>query len=144
MTSGSTSPDVHVTRRRIFATLIDALVFSGVNALILWASGSRDSASGFDLSTLSAGSVWMLVVVVAYYTLFEGLTGRTVGKFVTGIRVVDASTGARPGLLSGFVRTLLRCIDGLAGYLIGFIVVVNSKNRRRLGDMAAKTLVVRA
>jgi uncharacterized RDD family membrane protein YckC len=82
--------------------------------------------------------------VVLYYVLLEGFTGRTVGKLVVGIRVVDAETGGRPGLVSGLVRTLLRMIDGIFGYLVGLIVVVNSKNRRRLGDMAAKTLVIRA
>ena len=41
------------------------------------------------------------------------------------------------------VRTALRLIDGIAGYLLGFLVVLGSRNRRRLGDMAAGTLVVR-
>ena len=63
---------------------------------------------------------------------------------VTGIRVVNAETGGRPGLLSAVARTALRLIDGLLGYLVALIVVVNSDRRRWLGDMAAKTLVVRA
>jgi uncharacterized RDD family membrane protein YckC len=90
------------------------------------------------------GSLGLGVIVVLYYVLLEGLTGRTVGKLVTGIRVIDAQTGGVPGLLSGLLRTVLRLIDGIFAYLVGFIVVLNSDRRRRLGDMAAKTLVVRA
>jgi uncharacterized RDD family membrane protein YckC len=63
---------------------------------------------------------------------------------LTGIRVVDEATGYRPSVGSAIIRSLLRIIDGLFAYLVGFVIVVNSQRRRRLGDMAAKTLVVRA
>ena len=129
---------VRVTGRRVVATLVDAVVFGLVASLL-----GLDDESGFELTTLSAGSLWLLAGVVAYYVLLEGFTGRTVGKLVTGIRVVDAETGGRPGLLSAVVRTALRLVDSLLGYVVALIVVVNSDRRRRLGDMAAKTLVVR-
>ncbi|WP_433307228.1 RDD family protein [Actinoplanes sp. CA-030573] len=145
MTYLSAPPDVHVTGRRVVATIVDGLIFGVVNSFLSAAFGTEKASSGFNLTTLSfTGSLWLLVIVVLYYTLLEGTTGRTVGKMVTGIRVVDAQTGRAPGLLSAFVRTLLRLIDGIFAYLVGFLVVINSGSRRRLGDMAAKTLVVRA
>jgi len=136
----TTDTAVRVTGRRVVATLIDGLVLGGLASLL----SLRTDDSAFDLTTLSAGNGWLLLVIVLYYVLLEGLTGRTLGKLVTGIKVVDAETGGRPGLLSGLVRTALRLVDGLCAYLVGFLVVVNSDRRRRLGDMAAKTLVVRA
>ena len=42
------------------------------------------------------------------------------------------------------LRTLLRVVDGLFGYLLGYVVVLASARRQRLGDMVAHTLVVRA
>ena len=145
MTYPYAQPNVHVTGRRVVATIIDGIVLGAVSSALAPAFGTGRTSSGFDMTTLTFnGSVRLLVVVLLYYTLFEGLTGRTIGKFITGIRVVDAETGRAPGLLSGFVRTLLRLIDGILAYLVGFLVVVNSDRRRRLGDMAAKTLVVRA
>jgi uncharacterized RDD family membrane protein YckC len=138
-------PNVHVTGRRIVATLIDGLLFSVLNGALATTFDTHSDSSGFDMTTLSySGSLGLGVIVVLYYVLLEGLTGRTVGKLVTGIRVIDAQTGGAPGLLSGLVRTLLRLIDGIFAYLVGFLVVINSSHRRRLGDMAAKTLVVRA
>jgi uncharacterized RDD family membrane protein YckC len=144
MTYASGSPEVRVTGRRVVATILDGFLFSALSRYFTSVFGAR-KASGFDLTTLSIqGGFWLLITVVLYYVLLEGFTGRTIGKMITGIRVVDAETGGRPGVVSAVVRTLLRLVDGLFGYLVGFIVVVNSDRRRRLGDMAAKTLVVRA
>ena len=62
-------------------------------------------------------------------------------------RASDRPAGRRdgatpPGAGAALIRTLLG-IDGLFGYLAGFIIVLASDRRRRLGDMAARTQVVR-
>jgi uncharacterized RDD family membrane protein YckC len=129
--------DVHVTGRRVVATIVDGLLFSAVSETLTRFLHLTWFSTG-------AGHTFLVLLAVLYYVVFEGLYGRTVGKLVTGIRVIDAATGGRPGLLSGVSRTALRLVDGFFGYLVALIVVVNSTNRRRLGDMAAKTLVVRA
>jgi uncharacterized RDD family membrane protein YckC len=38
---------------------------------------------------------------------------------------------------------VLRLIDGIFAYLVGFIAIQISSKNQRLGDMAANTLVVR-
>ncbi|MFG2040613.1 RDD family protein [Dactylosporangium sp. NPDC048998] len=145
MTYPSSSASVHVTGRRVVATIVDAVLFGCLGGIVAQVSGHETTASGFSSTRLSpGGSVLWFVLVVLYYVLLEGLFGRTVGKMVTGIRVVDAATGAVPGIGKALIRTLLRIIDGLFAYLVGFIVVLCSRSRRRLGDMAAGTLVVRA
>ncbi|WP_308208544.1 RDD family protein [Paractinoplanes aksuensis] len=145
MTYATGASEVRVTGRRVVATIIDGLIFGLINGALVSAFGVEGTDSGFGLTSFNnTGTVWLSVIVLLYYTLFEGLTGLTIGKWVTGIRVIDAGSGGRPGLLSGFVRTLLRLIDGFLGYLVGFLIVINSDRRRRLGDMAAKTLVVRS
>ncbi len=139
-----TSLDVHVTRRRIFATLIDGLILSMVLNILGRIFDVEVPTGSLDLTALSfGGSLLSAVVVLAYYVTLEGWFGQTAGKRITGIRVVDES-GNRPGFLSALVRTLLRLIDGILAYFVAFVIVVNSSRRRRLGDMAAKTLVVRA
>lgn len=139
-----TGTNVHVTGRRVVAVVIDGIVF-GVLISLLSAFGLKTSASGFNLTTLSGGGRIVLVVLaLAYYTIMEGLIGQTVGKMVTGIRVLDPNTGRPPGLLKALFRTLMRIIDALPfSYLLGFIVVLASSRRRRLGDMVAGTQVVR-
>jgi uncharacterized RDD family membrane protein YckC len=138
----STALNVHVTGRRVVATIVDGIVLGIIGTLLQLVFGI-DSSSGFSLTRLSVGgSLWMFLVVLLYYTLLEGSIGKTVGKMVTGIRVVDAE-GNPPGYGKGLIRTVLRIIDGLLAYLVGFIIVLSNDRRRRLGDMAAKTQVVR-
>jgi uncharacterized RDD family membrane protein YckC len=138
-------PNVHVTGRRVVATIIDGILFGIVSSILSSFFGTKTTSSGFNITRLSTGgSFLLLVIVVLYYVILEGVYGRTVGKMITGVRVVDAATGNPPGIGKAVIRTLLRIIDGIFAYLVGFIIVVSSDRRRRLGDMAAGTLVVRA
>lgn len=136
--------DVRVTGRRIVATILDGIVLGLLYQLCTAIFGGHyRSDLDFTRLTSKAGIGWV-VVALLYYMLTEGLLGRTVGKFVTGIRVIDAKTGRTPGMFTVLIRTLLRVIDGIGGYLLGWIIVVLNDRRRRLGDMAADTLVIRA
>lgn len=148
MTYAQSTLNVHVTGRRVVATIIDGILLSIVYSVFvaLFGDDSADrGASGLDLTRLSTGAgLWWAVVALVYYVALESTVGRTVGKMVTGIRVVKDTTGQTPGVGAALVRTLLRIIDGIGGYLLGFIIVLCSKNCRRLGDMAAETLVVRS
>jgi uncharacterized RDD family membrane protein YckC len=62
---------------------------------------------------------------------------------VVGIKVVAEATGQAPGITAAAIRTLLRLVDGLFCYTVAFVTVLASAKRQRLGDMAARTLVVR-
>lgn len=66
---------------------------------------------------------------------------RTPEKLVTGLRVVDQALG-KPSLGEVLIRNLLRPLDALFGYLLGFIVEANSRRQQRIGDHVAGTLVV--
>ncbi|MFG1606120.1 RDD family protein [Actinoplanes sp. NPDC049265] len=145
MTVTGNTLDVHVTGRRVVATLIDGVIFGVISWIVTVLFGTKVETSGFKLTTLSpGGSVLLLVVTLAYYIVLEGVLGRTVGKMATGIKVVREDGATPPGVGAAAIRTLLRVVDGLFGNLVGFIIVLASQKRRRLGDMAAKTLVVRA
>lgn len=86
-----------------------------------------------------------LVLIAVYYPLLEGLTGRTLGKFVTGLHVVDKN-GDKPGLGRAFLRTLARLLEVnpflLGGIIAGICVLVTARGQR-LGDMMAQTYVIR-
>ena len=83
-----------------------------------------------------------LVFTFLYFGLLPGLTGATLGKLLTGIRVVDAS-GAVAGVGRSLVRWLVFAVDGpMSLFLCGLLTSLLSKGHRRLGDMAAGTYVV--
>ncbi|GAB1596774.1 RDD family protein [Lysobacter claricitrinus] len=87
--------------------------------------------------------VW-LGLLVAYFPAMEAVFGKTVGKFLTFTRVVNAE-GGRPSLGQAVVRTLFRLIEVnpvLAGGIPAGIAVIASRHKQRLGDMVAGTYVL--
>jgi uncharacterized RDD family membrane protein YckC len=82
-----------------------------------------------------------LLVLVGYFVVAETVTaGRTPGKRALGLRVIRLDGGA-PGLPEALVRNILRLVDMVAG--IGVVVMFVDRRSRRLGDLAAGTMVVR-
>lgn len=78
-----------------------------------------------------------------YAVLFEVLNqGRTPGKQLLGLRVVQ-DDGTPIGWAGSLIRNLLRLVDMLPfGYAAGAIACLNHPQFKRLGDLAAGTLVV--
>ena len=140
-----THEDVHVTGRRILATVVDGLIFGGLYAVmvILFGSVATVGSANWNGSMPALPTLLYGVIVVLYYILLEGYLGQTVGKMLLGIKVVREDNGEVPGLGGATIRTLLRIVDGLFSYLVAFITVLISGKNQRLGDMAAHTLVVR-
>ena len=70
--------------------------------------------------------------------------GQTFGKRVVGLRVLSFH-GTPVSFGQAVIRNLLRIIDILpGGYLVGGMTALCDKSTRRLGDIAAGTVVVRA
>jgi uncharacterized RDD family membrane protein YckC len=93
----------------------------------------------------SSWPLWVIFSVLAflYFWIGEARWTRTVGKRYFELRVVRAD-GDRVGYGATFVRTLLRFVDWLpAVYLLGAALVQLTPRHRRLGDLAAGTVVVR-
>lgn len=106
---------------------VDGTAFFGESSEILLAFGGASLAIG----------VLNLVVL-------QGLTGFSVGKLLTGLRAVRPD-GSACGLGKALVRWLLWLVDGQpCGIpLVGFITGLTTVGHRRVGDMVAKTFVVR-
>jgi uncharacterized RDD family membrane protein YckC len=129
------SYDSSIVVRRWGATWIDFLVLIG-SAIAMLALPQRLQGLAFAICGLFA---------LAYYPVLEHMFGRTLGKLVCRVRVVDAS-GRNPSWGQALLRTLLRLVEvnpALLGGVPAGIVVLASKKRQRLGDMAANTYVLR-
>ena len=136
--------DVHVTGRRVLATIVDGIVLSVIFWLFSALFGTT-SAEGGEVSASVSGlpSLIVFVLAFAYYILMEGYLGQTLGKMLLGIKVVREGSDGTPGLKAAAIRTVLRIVDGFFFYIVAFIAVLASHQNQRLGDMAAHTLVVR-
>jgi uncharacterized RDD family membrane protein YckC len=91
------------------------------------------------------GGPYVLVCIaftLVYFALMEGLAGATLGKLITGLRVVTPG-GAKCGLGRALLRWLVFAVDGpLTLFVCGVVTSSVSAGHRRLGDMAAGTYVV--
>jgi len=88
----------------------------------------------------------LLAGAILYFPVGEAFWGRTLGKLLTGLVIIDRD-GRPPGIGKALLRTLLRLIEVnpfLLGGIPAALAVLASENRQRLGDMAARTYVVRS
>jgi len=139
-----------LTGQRIAAALIDlillALLGAVMSAIFGAASSSDEGVTHVSLNLSGGPFILYVLLCFAYSIVLEAMTGQTIGKKLTGLRVVSVDGAALkpPGAV---VRNLLRLVDGfpyVLPYFAGFICVLISKKRQRLGDLAAGTVVVRA
>ncbi|MDF9903054.1 UNVERIFIED_ORG: putative RDD family membrane protein YckC [Pseudomonas reinekei] len=89
------------------------------------------------------GSILLFGVSWWYMVLFEVLNqGRSPGKQWMGLRVVH-DDGTPVGWSASLLRNLLRVVDLLPfGYFLGAISCLQHPHFKRLGDIAAGTLVI--
>ncbi len=126
--------------RRALAVLIDTILLAVAGYVIALATGNT-TTSGFELQ---GGPAFLLFgIALAYYIVMEATSGATLGKRAMGLKVVKEG-GEALDWQASIVRNLLRIVDGFLFYLVAAVAVWISKRRQRLGDMAAKTLVVKA
>jgi hypothetical protein len=88
--------------------------------------------------------VLQLAIEWGYFILFELTTGgRSPGKALLGLRVLR--DGGEPvDLRASLMRNLLRVVDALpVNYVVGLVAMVLSPEGKRLGDLAAGTIVAR-
>ena len=131
--------------RRSLAALIDACVLVAllfVEALVLV------GVFGFNVEReLGAGDApyFLLAAVIAWFYCAgfdSGRRGATPGKRALGLEVVDLN-GERPGFARASLRFLMRGATVLT-LMLGWALILATKRRQALHDLAAGTLVVRA
>jgi uncharacterized RDD family membrane protein YckC len=127
---------------RAIAFCIDLGAMAALLQCVAWLLAPFESIAGS-----AAGALWIIagfVIQWSYGVLCEWrYAGRTLGKRICGIAVVDAS-GLPLSLPQAATRNLLRVVDLLPGlHLVGALASLLDPHGRRLGDLAARTVVVR-
>jgi len=79
-------------------------------------------------------------VYIAHTILAEVFAGRSIGKMIVGLDVINPN-GSRPAAWPMVLRNLLRFVD-LSFFLIPLTLIFFSPLRQRVGDAAAGTVVV--
>lgn len=88
-----------------------------------------------------------LLPALSIYLLYQpgvelAMRGRSPGKRMAGVRLVTRG-GGTPGVAALLIRNVFRLVDSLPSlYLVGIICCFVTRQRVRIGDLAAGTLLV--
>lgn len=134
---------------RFGALLIDLLAQALV-LLVLLIIGITVAAATAAFSAGISSLAWAglilgaFLILFGYFILFETIwNGQTPGKKVFGLRVIRDG-GYPVNVFSVVARNLIRLADFLpANYGVGALVVFFNPQYKRLGDLAAGTLVIK-
>jgi uncharacterized RDD family membrane protein YckC len=126
--------------RRSLAAVVDASIVFCLSFLIVIKFGTETPEEQYLLSGIPAAL--MFLGMALFWIIPEWLTGMSFGKWSCDLHVVDM-TGKKISLSQSVKRNVLRVVDVQAAYLVGFICARLTPKRQRLGDLWAKTIVVR-
>ena len=124
---------------RVVGALIDYII------IIVLSIGFTSVVLLADLGEYSSYFQYGFLIIWAFYDLvFEMAThGRSPGKFAMGIKVVQID-GSQPSLFNYLIRSVFRIIEtNPFTCFIGIIVILLNEKGQRIGDIAAKTTVVK-
>jgi uncharacterized RDD family membrane protein YckC len=134
-------PGSRLTEFIIDISLIVVLFGVTANVLIFCAR----AILGLDVDTTNEEDTWWWLVsyllwAFTYFFVSLAITGRTIGKWLVGVRVVQRDgTPLKTG--SAFLRVLALPF-ALVSFGLGLIGIVIGKERRALQDLVARSVVV--
>ena len=126
--------------KRAVAVIIDTVIMFAIAYGVAMFTGNT-TEEGFSMNGAPAFALFF--IGIAYFVVMEATMGGTLGKKALGIKIVKQD-GTPMDWQASIIRNVLRIIDGLFVYLVGAIVIWTSKDKQRLGDKVAHTLVVNA
>lgn len=130
---------------RALAWATDFAIRALVYIAIIFATQAFVATGDYNESMAFIVGVYSILAFVLewiYPTLFEAFTGTTPGKKLLRLRVIQ-DDGTPVTLPSSIIRNFLRAADFLPlFYAAGLVTMANNSAFKRLGDLAAGTLVV--
>src|SRR5262245_11709373 len=111
-----------------FATIIARLIGGGARM----AGGTAEKI----------GILLTVVVAVLDLGILAGLTGKSIGKWTTGLRI-ERMAGGPPGIILSLLRHFVGYPLSLVPFGLGFLMVTVSPTGRSLHDLIFGTIVVR-
>ena len=126
--------------RRALATVIDYGLYMAFYIGLIVTYGVENDEGGYTLSN-DIGGLWIFIVWFLYFPITESIRGQTLGKLMLGLKVVS-KRGSPISFGQALKRHLVDIIDFSFFGLIAFIIIKNTPDHQRLGDLLAKTIVI--
>jgi uncharacterized RDD family membrane protein YckC len=141
-----TRDETRVTGRRVVQYLIDSFLVSIIPSLVSIPFDRSNSTFIHVLGGIVTFAIFVLIGFLYWVILAHRQNGQTLGMKVLRLRVISMGGGpANIGQL--FIRWICLILDAIPYTwpftgLVGFIVILCSRDRQRIGDHLARTLVI--
>ncbi len=133
---------------RLLAFLLDAFVLAGYYLLMQILVGALTESNIVSSEALEE-QYWVLILIYTiipffYHLVFEVMwNGKSFGKWAMNLRVVRVD-GTNPTFGNYLIRWMFRLVEiTFTTGLVAFITVLVNGKGQRLGDIAAKTCVIK-
>ena len=127
--------------RRILAGLIDYTIFISITYFYVYIFGNKDDEGAFSVSGIKALPV--LLFWILYFCLIETSLNATLGNYFLNLKPVDIKTENNVTFKQSFLRHLVDPIDMFFFGIVAIIIIKNSKESQRLGDLLGQTKVIK-
>jgi uncharacterized RDD family membrane protein YckC len=129
-----------ITKRAIAMTIDDLLV----SLIIVFAFSSQfaNAKSYEEILVLTIELFgYIFVAYTLYHWIFIAIYGKTIGKMLTEIRVIDMQTLDNPSWMRSLIRSIVRNFDEMFFYLGMAYAIVDPLNRA-IHDIVGKSVVI--
>ncbi|MEA2629602.1 MAG: hypothetical protein QOJ10_2062 [Chloroflexota bacterium] len=129
---------------RAIAQLLDLLIVGGVLIAVIFFASAAGTVTGSSTVGTLILIIGAFIVVFGYFWISEALfSGQTIGKKAFRLRAMG-DRGEPLTFMQAGIRNVVRIVDFLPyGYGVGMVVLFANGKGKRLGDLAAGTIVVK-
>ena len=127
--------------RRIIAGFIDYTIIFSLTAFYIYQFGEMNSEGGYTVNGIKTFPI--IIFWLIYNCGIELALDSTLGNYIVGLKPVDLETESKITFKQSFLRHIMDVIDMFFFGIIAIIIIKNSNESQRLGDLLAKTKVIK-
>jgi uncharacterized RDD family membrane protein YckC len=141
-----TKSETRVTGRRVVQYLIDAFLVGLIPSLVSIPFDRSNSTFIHVLGGIVAFAIFVVIGLLYWVVFAHSQNGQTLGMKLLGLRIVSKG-GGQANMAQLFIRWICLIVDAIPYTwpftgLVGFIVILCSRDRQRIGDHLARTVVI--
>lgn len=126
--------------RRFLAGFIDYSIILAVTYYYIFTFGNLNNEGTYTVNGIKTLPILLLWFV--YFCIIETFFSLTLGNFIVQLKPVDLQTENKLTLKQSFLRHIVDFLDMFFFGLVAIIIIKNSSESQRLGDLLAKTKVI--
>lgn len=126
--------------RRYIAGFIDYSIILILTYFYIYNFGSSNNEGEYSVNGIKTFPI--IIFWFVYFCIIEITFNSTLGNFIVRLKPIDLQTGNKIKLKQSFLRHIVDFLDMFFFGLIAIIIIKNSNESQRLGDLLAKTKVI--